>query len=69
MLTSDSELKSSMSVKHDKSKVLSNQCRICGAPAVYSYFGVISCHACKIFFRRNAEQRQVIRIFYSHFEF
>jgi len=34
---------------------VSSKCKICGAPALYKYFGVISCHACKIFFKRNAE--------------
>jgi Zinc finger, C4 type (two domains) len=59
MLTSDSELNSKMSVKNKKSKVLPGECRICGAPAKYSYFGVISCQACKIFFKRNAQQGEV----------
>ncbi len=35
------------------------ECRICEAPALYSYFGAKSCDACKIFFRRNAEHGQV----------
>ncbi|CAF3737918.1 unnamed protein product [Rotaria sordida] len=30
------------------------ECRICGVPAVYSHFGVISCQPCKMFFKRNA---------------
>ncbi len=42
-----------------KSEKILAQCKICGAPASYSYFGVISCHSCKMFFKRNAEQRKV----------
>ncbi len=37
----------------------STECKTCGAPASYSYFGAISCHSCKMFFKRNAERRQV----------
>ncbi|CAF3549587.1 unnamed protein product [Rotaria sp. Silwood1] len=36
-------------------KILSHECRICGAPTKCSYLGVISCHACKMFFKRNAK--------------
>jgi uncharacterized Zn finger protein (UPF0148 family) len=35
------------------------QCKICGAPARYSYYGAVVCHPCKMFFKRNAEQGQV----------
>ncbi|CAF1166838.1 unnamed protein product [Rotaria sordida] len=38
---------------------LTIQCRICGVPAEYSYFGVISCNPCKMFFKRNANAGQV----------
>ncbi|CAF1438834.1 unnamed protein product [Adineta steineri] len=31
-----------------------SECRICGAPAQYAYFGAISCNSCKMFFKRNA---------------
>ncbi|CAF1102380.1 unnamed protein product [Rotaria sordida] len=34
------------------------QCKICEAPALYSYFGVISCDPCKVFFKRNAENKK-----------
>lgn len=34
-------------------------CKICGAPAIYSYYGAIVCQPCKMFFRRNAESKQV----------
>ncbi|CAM4923298.1 unnamed protein product [Rotaria socialis] len=37
-----------------KLKPQASPCRICGSSAVYSYFGVISCHPCKMFFKRNA---------------
>ncbi|CAF1634452.1 unnamed protein product [Adineta ricciae] len=36
-----------------------NHCRICGAPAVYAYYGVVSCQSCKMFFRRNADNHKV----------
>ncbi|CAF1365516.1 unnamed protein product [Adineta steineri] len=36
------------------------ECKICGASAKYSYFGIISCQPCKMFFKRNAEQGQNI---------
>jgi hypothetical protein len=35
------------------------RCKICRAPARYSYYGVISCQSCKMFFKRNAEARRV----------
>ncbi|UJR13887.1 hypothetical protein I4U23_000894 [Adineta vaga] len=37
----------------------SNTCRICGTYARYIYFGVLSCQACKIFFRRHANTREI----------
>lgn len=36
-----------------------SECRICGSTAVYCYFGVIACEACKVFFRRNAQYGEV----------
>ncbi|CAF1394814.1 unnamed protein product [Rotaria sordida] len=36
-----------------------SECKICGSPARYSYYGVIVCHSCKMFFKRNAQDRQV----------
>ncbi len=58
-----------MSITTKKSKILSRECHICGVPAECSYFGVISCDACKIFFRRNANAGQVrlIFLFFSSF--
>ncbi|CAF1305677.1 unnamed protein product [Adineta steineri] len=37
-----------------------SECRICGAPAQYLNFGVISCSSCKMFFKRNANIEQEI---------
>lgn len=42
----------------------SDRCRICGDDAKYSYFGVLSCQACKVFFKRNAEDQQVMHRIY-----
>ncbi|CAF1250699.1 unnamed protein product [Rotaria sordida] len=47
-----------MSVKTKKSKIFPHECEICGAPAEYSFFGVISCYPCKMFFKRNANVGQ-----------
>lgn len=63
MLTHNNTLDSSISNKNRRSKNLPNECRICTAPADYSYFGVVSCQSCKIFFRRNANAGQVSLIF------
>jgi hypothetical protein len=35
------------------------ECKICGAPSRYSYYGAIVCQSCKVFFKRNAANRQV----------
>ena len=35
------------------------ECKVCAAPAYYSYVGVIVCFSCKMFFKRNAETKQV----------
>ena len=40
-------------------KFKSKQCKVCGDMAKYAYFGVISCHPCKMFFKRYAETKQV----------
>ncbi|CAF1232777.1 unnamed protein product [Rotaria sordida] len=42
--------------KKRKSTKLQTECRICGVPAKYTYFGVVSCHPCKMFFKRTAER-------------
>ena len=35
------------------------ECKVCGVAAYYSYLGVIVCSSCKMFFKRNAESKQV----------
>lgn len=58
-----------------KSKTIPSDCKICGAPALYKYFGTTSCHACKIFFKRNAQtglvssNEYIIIIIIIHFIF
>jgi len=42
-----------------RSKKLPTDCKICGAAALYSYVSVVVCPSCKIFFRRNAQIKQV----------
>ncbi|CAF2520757.1 unnamed protein product [Rotaria sp. Silwood2] len=37
------------------STIAQAECKICGAPAKYSYFGIVSCHPCKMFFKRTAQ--------------
>lgn len=38
-----------------------DQCRICGDTAYYSYFGVLSCQTCKMFFKRYGNMKKVCR--------
>ena len=40
-------------------RIQMEQCRVCGDKALFSYFGVISCRACKVFFRRYAGNQKV----------
>lgn len=47
------------------SKILPEQCRICGAPAKFSHYGTFTCEPCKTFFKRNAGSGQVRLIFAS----
>ncbi len=42
-----------------RKKATPSECKICGAPAIYSYCGVISCRPCNVFFRRYAVQKKV----------
>ncbi|CAF1321192.1 unnamed protein product [Rotaria sordida] len=52
--------------KKRKSTKLQTECRICGASAIYSYFGVVSCHPCKMFFKRTAERgKEVFKCLYD----
>jgi ribosomal protein L37AE/L43A len=44
-----------------KSIIASQKCKVCGATALYTNFGIISCSSCKMFFKRNAELKQVSR--------
>ncbi len=34
-------------------------CKICSGSARYCYYGAVVCHPCKMFFKRNAETKQV----------
>ncbi len=43
-----------------KSRRVLTKCKVCEAPALYSYAGAVVCSSCKIFFRRNARIEQVI---------
>jgi hypothetical protein len=43
--------------KKQRRRTTPTQCKICGGPAIYSYFGVVSCESCKIFFRRKNAQK------------
>ncbi|UJR08996.1 hypothetical protein I4U23_013246 [Adineta vaga] len=41
-----------------KSRKDPSECRICGASALYCYYGAIVCDSCKIFFKRNGLKKQ-----------
>ncbi|UJR20263.1 hypothetical protein I4U23_023394 [Adineta vaga] len=45
-------------MKEKQTKLLTRQCKVCNAPAQYAFFGVVSCHSCKMFFRRNANSKK-----------
>ncbi|CAF1539323.1 unnamed protein product [Adineta steineri] len=53
MLTTNTMLNFPLTKKQNLS-----ECRICGAPAQYVNFGAVSCHSCKMFFKRNATLKQ-----------
>ncbi|CAF1403666.1 unnamed protein product [Adineta steineri] len=60
MLTTNTTLNLPLTIETEpltKKQNLS-QCRICGAPAQYAYFGAISCSSCKMFFKRHATVEQ-----------
>ncbi|CAF0974893.1 unnamed protein product [Adineta steineri] len=62
MLTTNTTLNFPLTIKTKpltKKQNLS-ECRICGAPAQYANFGVVSCNSCKMFFKRNANIDQEI---------
>jgi hypothetical protein len=65
MLSSNNALCSSRSIKPPKAHLLPYKCGICDAPADYSYFGVVSCRSCKMFFKRNGTVEPVCLILYS----
>ena len=51
---------SAMSISNGKrSTRVRTECQVCSDSAIYSYFGVIVCASCKMFFRRNAQKKQV----------
>ncbi|CAF1092760.1 unnamed protein product [Adineta ricciae] len=52
---SKSKFKKSLS----KSKDFAYQCLVCTAPTMGFHFGVICCPPCKMFFKRNAESKQI----------
>ncbi len=48
----------SSSVRRTKTTTLAeSECKVCEASARYSYYGAIVCESCKMFFKRNAENR------------
>jgi hypothetical protein len=55
-----------MPIEARNSKTLRDECRICEAPAEYSYYGAMSCQSCKVFFKRYAEQNEVSSSLYLH---
>ncbi|CAF3128610.1 unnamed protein product [Rotaria sp. Silwood2] len=55
---SNNTVNPSRSIKTKKPKILPHECQICGVPAEYSHFGAVSCHPCKMFFKRNANTEQ-----------
>ncbi|CAF1097298.1 unnamed protein product [Adineta steineri] len=60
MLTTNATLNLPLTIKTEPSTKKQNlsECRICGAPAQYAFFGAISCNSCKMFFKRNATLEQ-----------
>ncbi|CAF1122880.1 unnamed protein product [Rotaria sordida] len=49
-----------------QSTIVQIECKICGAPAKYSFFGVVSCNTCKMFFKRNGERgKETLKCLYD----
>ncbi|CAF1287779.1 unnamed protein product [Rotaria sordida] len=49
-----------------QSTIVQTECKICGAPAKYSFFGVVSCNTCKMFFKRNGERgKEILKCLYD----
>ncbi|CAF3334925.1 unnamed protein product [Rotaria sp. Silwood2] len=44
--------------KKRQSTPQATECQICGVPAIFSFYGVVSCNPCKMFFKRNAQLGQ-----------
>lgn len=42
-----------------QSNKIASNCKICSAAAFNNYYGVKVCEPCKVFFRRNAENKKV----------
>lgn len=47
------------SPKAKKIKIAQLECKICGAPALHSNYGAVTCHPCKMFFKRHVAIEQV----------
>ncbi|CAF1347686.1 unnamed protein product [Rotaria sordida] len=52
--------------RKQQSTIVQTECKICGAPAKYSFFGVVSCNTCKMFFKRNGERgKETLKCLYD----
>ena len=59
---SDDEMTTSESTPTDiktQTQSISHECKICGAIALHSNYGAMTCSPCKMFFRRNAKLDRV----------